>query len=135
MILCTKGILEISQTFGLITENSEKLHACSEVIFYILKFNTLVYVANALAISCGIQLAYMLVTEGPDEAVEPIMLGVASTVLLILSGGGLDNWTTNRSFAVFILIICIPILYASSWWMKKNVKKHKCKNNNLECNF
>jgi len=67
----------------------------------------------------------MLVTEGPDEAVEPIMLGVASGILLILSDANATEWDADRSLAVFLLIVSIPVLYASSRWMNKNREEEK----------
>jgi hypothetical protein len=39
-----------------------------------------------LAAAAAIELAYTLFTDGPDEALDPLMLGVASTLLLKLSG-------------------------------------------------
>jgi hypothetical protein len=36
-------------------------------------------------VSAGIELAYMLFTPGPDEAVEPLILGLASAALLTAS--------------------------------------------------
>ncbi len=42
-------------------------------------------VSYGLGISAGIEMAYMLFTPGPDEAVEPVILGLASTLLYVLS--------------------------------------------------
>jgi hypothetical protein len=39
-----------------------------------------------LAAAAAIELAYTLFTDGPDEALDPLMLGLASTLLLKLSG-------------------------------------------------
>jgi hypothetical protein len=43
---------------------------------------TLELVAIALAYSSGFELAYTLFTEGPDEAVEPVIMGLAAAMLL-----------------------------------------------------
>jgi hypothetical protein len=43
---------------------------------------TLELVAIALAYSSGFELAYTLFTEGPDEAVEPMIMGLAAAMLL-----------------------------------------------------
>ncbi|AFJ98430.1 hypothetical protein QMS71_07815 [Cronobacter sakazakii] len=125
LVLCVKGGLELLQTFGVFPQDKASLYSFDEAIYFIIHFSTLKYVASALAISCGIQLAYMLVTEGPDEAVEPIMLGVASGILLILSDANATEWDADRSVAVFLLIVSIPVLYASSRWMNKNREEEK----------
>lgn len=138
ILLLTKGFLEILQTFSFF-EQPIALHIKNLVQplwFYkhgfvssILQINTLVYVANALALSCGFQLAYMLVTKGPDEAVEPIMLGVASAILLILSDNPASTWGMGKSVSIFLLIISIPILYISSRKMKKDKDDDKKEKN------
>jgi hypothetical protein len=46
---------------------------------------TLEIVANGLAYSAGVDLAYMLFTPGPDEAFEPVILALASGVILLAS--------------------------------------------------
>ena len=44
--------------------------------------NPLEIVAYGLYFSTGIDLAYMLFTPGPDEAIDPVMTGLAATILL-----------------------------------------------------
>ena len=124
IVLLSKGFFEMLQTFGVFTQNPYELRSSHSYVYYFLEIKTLVYVAAALAISCGIQLAYMLITDGPDEAVDPLMLGVASTILLILSDSNAKDWTSDRSFAVIILVICLPVLFACSRWMQR-VSKQK----------
>lgn len=92
------------------------------LITHILHIKTLTYVANALAISCGLQLAYMLITEGPDEAIEPIMLGVASVILLILSTIEPSQWSINNSISIILLILGIFLLYYIASKVKENTK-------------
>lgn len=130
LLLLTKGFFEILQTLTFL-EQPLILHfplLNEPLVFYkdhgiagsLLRIKSLVFVANALALSCGFQLAYMLVTKGPDEAVEPIMLGIASAILLILSDSSPAEWGLEKSLAIFFLIISIPILYWSSRKMKKD---------------
>lgn len=38
----------------------------------------------ALAISAAIELGYTLFTEGPDEAIEPLLLGTSATLTILL---------------------------------------------------
>lgn len=114
LLLSCKGLIEIIQTLspdaGILQWQLSK---------QLLSINTLLYVSLALAISCGIQLAYMLVTHGPDEAFEPVMLGIASAVLLILSKIEPDEWTVRYALGILIMIICIAILFSLSIWMNK----------------
>lgn len=123
LVLLSKGFFEILQTLGVFTQNSYELRSSHPYVYYFLEIKTLVYVAAALAISCGIQLAYMLITDGPDEAVDPLMLGIASTILLILSDSNAKDWTSDRSFAVMMLVICLPVLFACSRWMQRVSKQ------------
>jgi len=103
--LIFKGGVEVVDTFYPFDASSH------EILAHIKEIKTLSYVAKALAISCGLQLAFMLITKGPDEAVEPIMLGVASVILLMLSAIDPDKWTVYNSLSVAILVLCIAGLY------------------------
>lgn len=47
-------------------------------------------IANALAVAAAIELAYTLYTPGPDEALDPLMLGLSSGLLLLISTPGLS---------------------------------------------
>ena len=140
LLLMAKGVIEILDTlnafdkvsvsrvvyywsirdFHLIkltwTENVDKW----PLISHIRHIKTLTYVANALAISCGLQLAYMLITDGPDEAVEPIMLGIASVILLILSTIEPSQWSIYNSISIILLILGIFLLYYMSGKINKN---------------
>lgn len=42
-------------------------------------------IAFGLAIAAGIELAYTLFTPGPDEALDPLMLGISSGILLLVT--------------------------------------------------
>ncbi|MEA4241783.1 hypothetical protein VBS19_25815 [Klebsiella pneumoniae] len=86
---------------------------------HIKEIKTLSYVAKALAVSCGFQLAFMLITKGPDEAVEPIMLGIASVILLMLSVIAPEKWSVQNSLSVTMLIACIAGLFYLSRKLKK----------------
>lgn len=65
------------------------------------------YVGYALGLSAGAELGYMLFTEGPDEAVEPIILGVASAIIIILSKD--LNYTSSK--VILILVFSLFILF------------------------
>jgi hypothetical protein len=46
---------------------------------------TLELIGEALALAAAIELAYTLFTDGPDEAVDPLMLGLAAFMLFRLA--------------------------------------------------
>ncbi|WP_156359525.1 hypothetical protein [Sphingomonas sp. Leaf28] len=60
-------------------------------------------VSLGLMYAAGVELAYMLFTPGPDEAIAPVILGLSSTILLIVSDGS-ENWKDA---------IIVPLLTAS----------------------
>lgn len=84
-----------------------------------------------LAAAAVIELAYTLFTAGPDEALDPLMLGLASAILLLV--GGLDNKTISfgRAAALLVLGILLAILFATRlmlaadeeppdvWWVRR----------------
>lgn len=139
LLLIAKGLVEVLDTLNMFekikvdhmvyywTVDSFKLGQIHwseyvdkwSLVTHIRHIKTLTYVANALAISCGLQLAYMLVTEGPDEAIEPIMLGVASVILLILSTVEPSQWNIYNSISVIMLILGIFLLHYISLKIKK----------------
>src|SRR2546425_1014170 len=57
----------------------------STSIVHIINLQVLEIVAGALYLSTAIDLAYMLFTPALDEAVEPLISGLAATILLTLS--------------------------------------------------
>lgn len=66
--------------------------------------NPLDIAGMALMVSAGIELAYMLFTEGPDEAVQPLILGLASAALVTASSPRL-----GYEQAVIIGVLCLGI--------------------------
>lgn len=64
--------------------------------------------AAGLAFSAGLELAYMLFTPGPDEAIDPVILGLASLVLLVIS---VDNVGLLQVIMVFFLVLSIGFLF------------------------
>ena len=55
-----------------------------------------------LGISAGIEMAYMLFTEGPDEAVEPIILGLSAIMLYALAVFDLEK-TNLVHFSILLI--------------------------------
>ena len=70
---------------------------------------TLEIVAKGLAYSAGVDLAYMLFTPGPDEAFEPVVLALASGVILLASEEAI-RW--EQSVGALVLSIAIGVVWA-----------------------
>lgn len=70
---------------------------------------TLALVAKALEYSAGFELAYTLFTEGPDEAVEPVIMGLAAAMLLGLSK--LDRIDVLAGCGAVVFVIALAGLF------------------------
>ena len=64
-----------------------------------------------LSISAGLELAYMLYTPGPDEAIEPLILGVTSALLIIISGVDAENMSWQLALTVLVLSGTLGFLF------------------------
>lgn len=69
------------------------------------ELKTLEIVAKALAYSAGVDLAYMLLTPGPDEAIEPLILGLASALLFSISSIGTTDIKLALEIGAYVLIL------------------------------
>ncbi|NKB75982.1 MAG: hypothetical protein GKR96_02800 [Gammaproteobacteria bacterium] len=95
-------------------------------IRYVHQLPTLEIVSKALAYSAGIELAYMLFTPGPDEAIEPLITGTAAAVLYLIS----KNSTLEIAPAVSVLLFVFAL--ASLFLIKEIFIGHKKDGNNGE---
>jgi hypothetical protein len=64
---------------------------------------------KGLLVTTAIDLAYMLFTPGPDEAVEPVITGIAAFVLIALSQDLILDGP--RLIGVALMILMIPVLF------------------------
>lgn len=85
-----------------------------EKLVLLVHMDILKMVSLGLGAATGIELAYMLFTDGPDEAVDPLIMGIASFVLAQLSDS--KSFGISKGFGIFLLVILIPILF----WVKNN---------------
>jgi hypothetical protein len=69
---------------------------------------TLTIVSKGLAYSAGLDLAYMLFTEGPDEAFDPVVLAMASGIMLLASE---EKIPWENSVGIFVLAVSMGILF------------------------
>jgi len=72
-----------------------------EILVLLVNHHPLKMVGYALAISAGIELAYMLFTPGPDEAVEPLILGLSSAILLVITEKDIVSYEVALTVLVF----------------------------------
>ncbi len=77
------------------------------------KTPSLEIVGAALAISAAIELAYMLFTPGPDEAVEPLITGISATVLIVISRE--DQW----HYEGIALIVALTASAGFLFWVRE----------------
>jgi hypothetical protein len=71
---------------------------------------TLTVIAAALAIAAAVELAYTLFTQGPDEAIDPLMLGLASALALQLAKA--KDLTPNQGLATLAYTAGLGLLFA-----------------------
>lgn len=65
-----------------------------------------------LAASAVIELAYTLSTPGPDEVLDPLMLGLASSMLLVVGGIDTRSLTLAKATALLVLGVLLALLFA-----------------------
>jgi len=70
---------------------------------------TLDIVGLALGYSSALELAYALFTEGPDEAVEPLIMGLAAALLVVVSE--IPPLDIVRSVGVALLVAALAGLF------------------------
>ena len=79
-------IVKISLSIAGVEYNDDMFYVNDpKLIIYLANNNLLLLVGQALAVSASIELAYMLFTPGPDEAIDPVILGIAAAALVALS--------------------------------------------------
>ena len=62
-------------------------------------------IAYALAAAAAVELAYTLFTPGPDEALDPLMLGLSSGLLLLITTPGLSAITQYSGVLVGVVAL------------------------------
>ena len=73
-------------------------------------------IGAALAAAAVVELAYTLFTPGPDEVLDPLMLGVAAG-LLLLAGGLESGIQLSQAVAFLVLGILLAMLFATRLWL------------------
>lgn len=73
--------------------------------------NSLKLIGSALAAATVVELAYTLFTDGPDEVLDPLMLGI-TTFLIIELGRTTTHITWGTGFGLLLSIIALGVLFA-----------------------
>ena len=69
-------------------------------------------IASAFAVAAAIELAYTLFTPGPDEAVEPLMLGLSSGILFLITENAKSGLSPAIQFSAVLLgAIALGVLF------------------------
>lgn len=66
--------------------------------------------AGGLALAAVVELTYTLFTEGPDEAIDPLILGLSSFVLLKISDPKTDLTLSNAG-TIALLVLALGVLF------------------------
>ena len=71
--------------------------------------HALVLISVSLAVAASLELAYTLFTPGPDEAIDPLILGISAIFLYLASTQTDLTWAGGVSV---ILAITLGVLFA-----------------------
>ena len=78
-------------------------------------------IASALAAATVIELAYTLFTPGPDEALDPVLLAIASALLFQL--GKVDTFHWQDGLTVLMYAIALGALFVVRVFIAPNEEK------------
>ena len=68
-------------------------------------------VGYGLAVSAAVELAYTFFTKGPDEALDPLILGVSAFTLIALSAIDPPQLSTKYAIAISLFALAILLLF------------------------
>jgi DNA-binding XRE family transcriptional regulator len=73
--------------------------------------SALAFVGYGLAVSAAVELAYTFFTKGPDEALDPLILGVSSFALISLSMIDQPKLTMTNAIPTSLFALAILLLF------------------------
>jgi hypothetical protein len=80
----------------------------------------LIAIAYGLVVSAGFDLAFMLFTKGPDEAVNPLVVALSGASIILLSEGAFfGQWQGSLALAVMVLSIG-GLFWVQKTFLQKN---------------
>lgn len=71
--------------------------------------DTLTTVSGGLAVAATLELAYAFFTNGPDEAIEPLILGLSAAILLAITSLKTPTWAAAGLIAA--LVVALALLF------------------------
>jgi predicted SnoaL-like aldol condensation-catalyzing enzyme len=77
-------------------------------------FNT---IGVSLAVAAGVELAYTLFTHGPDEALDPLMLGLSAAIILQLAK--IEELDLKQAASAVVYVIALGITFAIREYLAK----------------
>jgi len=81
------------------------IHGHRSAIF--IEQHSLSIIAFSLAVAASLELAYTLFTPGPDEAIDPLLLGISAVFLYLVSKQDALTWTAGISVVLFAATLTI----------------------------
>jgi hypothetical protein len=73
----------------------------------------------ALAVATAIELAYTLYSDGPDEALNPVMLGLAAALLIQL--GQVERFELKQAAAAALYVAALAALFAVRRYLAEEI--------------
>lgn len=73
--------------------------------------SALAFVGYGLAVSAAVELAYTFFTKGPDEALDPLILGVSSFALISLSRIDSPRLTLSNAIPASLFALTVLLLF------------------------
>lgn len=92
--------------------------------------NPLNIIAYGLFFSTGVDLAYMLFTPGPDEAIDPVMTGLAAAILLGIGKIDFSTIQLEQGVSLFLAAAALAALFATKKYLFHPLKEDKNDTNN-----
>jgi hypothetical protein len=91
-------------------------------------------IGAGLAAAAVIDLAYTLFTPGPDEALDPLMLGLAASMLVLVGGLDTKDLSLGRAVGLLALGLLLTVLFVTRlmfaetedddlkvWWVRRRL--------------
>jgi hypothetical protein len=73
----------------------------------------------ALAAGAGIELAYTLFTHGPDEALDPLMLGLSATIVLQLAK--VSGFDLKQAISTIVYVAALAGTFATRKYLAEDI--------------
>jgi hypothetical protein len=107
MAIAIWALIELAPQFGW----SQHHPSCVQAFCYSIPkaSDILTLTGDALAAAAAVELVYTLFTSGPDEAPDPLMLGLSSAALLSL--GQVTGFDVKQGAAMILYALALGILF------------------------